>query len=258
MTTTGQKHTPTHILVGGMMQSGSHLLFNLIRILLEELGCGVEMRVSGRQTGYVRAPANNSKVFVIDREHSFVHTPYYHDASRHTLDYCVFSYRDPRDTASSWSLKEDDEEKSVADLISRARLNINVFESYNYLDPSKLLRWRYEDYKRALAVERREELYELFNNLVSFLSLQDECDTGQPFDLLVDKIVSEAETEIDKSVGIVGSTKNAHWQKTGLVTTIRSANKGKVGGFRDILSPEIISAIESECGDWLKEHGYIK
>ena len=42
--------------------------------------------------------------------------------------------------------------------------------------------------------ENKENLYELFRNLVSFLSLQDECNNiKQPFDLLIDKVVFEAD-----------------------------------------------------------------
>ena len=245
------------ILVGGMMQSGSHLLFNLIRILLEELGCGIEIRTSGQPTGYVKAPTSNSRTFILDREHVFSESRYYTTSTRHELDYCVLSYRDPRDTASSWSLKVGIGEP--VRIIDRAVENIMVFESYNCLDPSKLLKWRYEDYKKALMKERKENLYELFSKLVNFLSLQSECNTKQSFNLLVDKIVVEAETEIDKAVHIpLAGSRPYRWKKTNLVPTVRSSNKGKMEGFRDNLSPELINAIESKCEAWLRKHGYME
>ena len=241
------------ILVGGMMQSGSHLLFNLIRILLEELGCGVEIRTSGAPTGYVKKATNNNRTFILDREHFFNESLYGDPFSmRDELDYCVLSYRDPRDTASSWSLKRSITESAL--IINRAVKNTQVFESYNCLDQNNLLRWRYEDYKKALMEEKKDNLYVLFSKLVSFLSLQNECKSKQPFNLLIDKIVFEAETEIDKAT----SHTSSHWKKTNLVPKVRSFNKGKIGGFRDHLSPELIDAIESKCEGWLKEHGYMK
>jgi len=250
------------ILVGGMMQSGSHLLFNLIRILLEELECGVKIRVAGNPTGYVKEATNNNRTFVLDREHFFNHSRY--SSTRHALDYCVLSYRDPRDTASSWSLKNG--EKKHGSILGRVGENIKVFESYNCLDSNKLLKWRYEDYKRALIEEKKENLYDLFSKLVSFLSLQNERNTKKSFNLLVDKIVFEAETEIDRAWNSAGplnekglvAHNTAHWKKTSLVQKVRTSNKGKIGGFRDHLSPELIDAIESKCEGWLKEHGYMK
>ena len=255
------------ILVGGMMQSGSHLIFNLVRILLEELGCGVKVYTSGAFQGYLKEATNNNRTFILDREHFFGSTPYYsHPKMRISnateLDFCVLSYRDPRDTASSWSLKN--EVKSHAAILERAGENIQVFESYNGLDSNKLLRWKYEDYKRALMEENKENLYELFRKLVSFLSLQNECNNiKQPFNLLIDKIIFEAETEIDRSAPLPARRRGSqdisdHWKKTNLVPTVRSSNKGKVGGFKDHLHPELIGVIESSHGDWLKEHGYLE
>ena len=42
------------------------------------------------------------------------------------------------------------------------------------------------------------------------------------------------------------------------MTKYHITNKGKVGGYKDSLTLDEIKEIESACGSWLREKGYMK
>ena len=235
------------ILVGGMMQSGSHLLYNIVRNLLEELDYGVECKYPNNSYSY--KSSTGKAEYLLDKSHHFKRI---HDKNP---DYCIVSYRDVRDTASSWSLKRNIRDKNA--IICRASENVGIF--YEYKDQHKVNRlyWKYENYKNSLSAHYKYDTYFLLKNLSNFLQLDIGNYENQEIKRIFDTVVHKTENIITStSSEKTPRSERNEWGKTGMLRSHASLNKGKIGGFKNNIDRKTLNEIQNQCKDFLVNYGY--
>ena len=245
------------ILVGGMMQSGSHLLYNIVRNLLEELDYGVECRYPHNKYRFYSKSGKDT--FILDKSHSYI------NIDNNPPDYCIVSYRDIRDTASSWSLKRKEIANNKYKIVQRAIDNVSVFDTFKNKPNLNSLYWRYEDYKKSISGDKKNHTWKLFENLFRFLELDIENYTNENLNVIATSVINHSET-ISKN-SITEHTLRSFreqgkqcdvWNKTGMLKDHISQNNGKINGFITSLDRDIVIEIEKikKSRDFLISNGY--
>jgi|2_EtaG_2_1085320.scaffolds.fasta_scaffold05465_5 hypothetical protein len=235
------------IQVGGMSQSGSTLLYNIVRLLLEI------------------NTSNTTDSTITHRLHK--------DHTRCPgFDYYIVSLRDIRDTTLSWMLKEgikNVNEINIDPLFSRTEElrddelvytlngivrhitdNIMWLQQYNHIpetNSENTYFWGYEKYKMHPVEETRA--------LVSFLKLNVDL---YPRETL-ERVVNEAEGLIEHAPAAAdGMTpKEAAWNdKTKMLKIQRTANKGRSGHWGQYMEPWLLTFLQTLVMGFLLDYGY--
>ena len=74
----------------------------------------------------------------------------------------------------------------------------------------------------------------------------------------VRKVVNMAEGLKESLLGYHDATFQYRFEKITRMNSTQITNNGEIGGYRNTLTDEQIDLIETEFGDWLREHGYME
>jgi len=230
------EHCP--ILVAGMAQSGSTLLYNIILNILD---------LQGFSKGYRGGLAPVDIAHVIDQGQYSLSKA--HDKTEKCIQFLqhknikVFTARrDLRDACASHvrKLKKRGLFKLGSNLSGRAR---HYLECYLDWEDRSDFEFIYEKYKNG--DEKRQNL--IIRDIAQILNFKlEEKDAAHILYLVEEVLPSEAQYYIEE---VDSNT---------LMTKYHITNKGKVGGYKDSLTLDEIKEIESACGSWLREKGYMK
>ena len=235
------------IQIGGMSQSGSTLLYNIVRLLLD-----------------MSSVHSSDCTHRIHKEHC--REPHF--------DYYLVAVRDLRDVAVSWILKNpkmailssdvslepgfvgNSDAPDCAQSLDMGEISLLVTKNIMWLEnfekhPERTAKntffWRYEGYK-ANPIKSTQAL-------VTFLNLPRELYSLQ----ILEKIINEAEGLIDKAPAKFEemTPEEAAWNaKTKLLANNRTTNRGRTGHWEEFLPPRLIGILTILMAGFLMKYGY--
>ena len=223
----------------GMSQSGSTLLYNIARLILN-------------RSVSLQDPAT-APTYEIIKEHPF----------GLGSDYTIVTIRDLRDTTLSWMLKHPDkcygcfidEEVELNGVVLGPAImsmvkNMMWLESaVGHASMQNTFIWKYEAYKHnPLKITQR---------IISFLDLKREF---YPVEV-IKEIINEAESLINQAPSDPDdpnlNVDEIAWnQKTKMWKIQQTANKGKSGQWRNFIKPEVCNQLEILMFGFLAKYGY--
>ncbi len=213
----------------GLRQSGSTMLFNLLRFLCEKKGKTIGIWHS--PTG--NAPTTNTYYknkteydYIIIKSHGCTS-----DGEKdHVFDKIITSIRDPRDSASS-ALKRYNEQP-----LKNVEAN---WYNYNSIKNKTDYFFFYEKYKK--------DKLSIVKELCKVIGLAISED---------DMTASISQTErLFEDTSLPGHNDMSH---VTLLSQSHNTSNGRVGHYRDKLNKHVIEEIEEKYGDWIRELGYIR
>ena len=247
------------VIVCGMTQSGSTLLYNMIREFYEFNNFNVLCMIAGKPT-YITDGYDSTKI-----KNPIIQLTKQHDAtSENNLENMVFinTRRDVRDCVASLSKKNPS--YLGGDLIKMADENIGHFESAKTFSDYQ---WNYEDYKKD-PIGETKKIFKFLSKF-TYKSIADgvihenkKLNPNDVYDANVAKMVHMCENI--KNLNIPDSEEediiNSHnlYKKTLMSKKHITSNNGKVGAYKQTFTKKQINLIEKECGPWLIENGYMK
>jgi hypothetical protein len=208
--------------VAGMSQSGSTLLFNIVRLILKKSKTEYELTKS--------------------------HEPHIHS------DFYIVSLRDIRDTTASYYLKYS---HCWLSAVESAQKNIGWVKQCEALaagvhpdapgEKKKALFYKYEDYQA--------DKFKQITKLISFLGLDKFSDAE------IRELIFEAEGIIWNAPSQLADNnqnylRNEFYKETLMLKEHRTKNKGKVGGYKDHLSRNQGRALLEMFSGWMHQYGY--
>jgi len=228
-----EDNEPIRVIVGGMGQSGSTMLFNLIRFCYEDAGATVS---SAWITKYIADPQKFKGPVVVLKAHQFSNDIYKYCGKISALFTPV---RDLRDVVASAKRRSPSGFNTIEDLTEWARRNVKLHSGWDCWQGCQRTIPRYESYKE---------------NPPQFV--KDICEVLDLKNIRVDTILDRLETMVKHpDTPKSDAWKSEHFNRT-LLSKSHITNQGKVGGYLETLSDEEITALESMFGKWLIAHGY--
>lgn len=194
--------------VAGMSQSGSTLLYNIVRLILKKSKTEYELTKD-------------------------------HPPSTEGVDFYIVSFRDIRDTTTSYYLKYS---HCWLSAVESAQKNIEWMKECEALPKKKVLFYRYEDYK-ANKVEQ-------IRKLISFLGIDEFSDAE------IRELIFEAEGIIWNAASAKDNCTTGAYEETLMLKEHQTKNKGKVGGYKDHLSRNQGRALLEMFSEWMHQYGY--
>ena len=199
--------------VVGMSQSGSTLLFNIVRLILNKSETEYELTKD-------------------------------HRPSTEGVDFYIVSFRDIRDTTTSYYLKY---KNCWLSAVESGEKNVKWMKECEALPKKKVLFYRYEDYQ--------DDKIKQVKKLISFLKIKELAD-GE-----IKELISEAEGIIQSAPSSKANAnqtfyKDEVYKETLMLKEHRTINRGKVGGYKDHLSGDQIRVLHEKFLGWIQQYGY--
>ena len=250
------------VVVCGMTQSGSTLLYNIIREFFEYNDFNV-LGMLGSQKAYVTEGFKDAR-----KNNNMVQLTKQHDASQSTemWEKVIFvnTRRDLRDCIASVIRKNPSH--MGGDLIKIGDQNLQYFEcSKSFID----YQWNYEEYKNNPIVEI-EKLFRFLSKFTyesiiqNFNHKNKKINPDNIYESDVAKIIHTCENikklKIPASAeGYAACVEEIHlYNKTFMSKKHITSNDGKIGGYKLTLTKEQINLIEEKYKPWLVQNGYMK
>jgi hypothetical protein len=256
---TWQKKRPPIVCIGGMPQSGSTLLLNLMRIFCETCQLNVAVALSQDYCEYhTKEPPAPVDILIVKEHMAQVVCDFLITVRRDIRDTTASALRKRREHHGNVELSQEEFENIVKEhLMWHTESKIKDFSSIQqYVDNEtmpdinkyiKRYEWCYEDYK----VDPLETLKTLMRNFFP------EIDTMK--EEVLKSIIMKAEGIKDDTNNLLtsGDWDDPRYSATLMLKEHITSNNGKVGGYKETLTDEQIAFIETECGPWLRHYGYL-
>jgi len=243
------------ILVVGMPQSGSTLLYNMIMNLFsvttaESASGGAERATPTAPQDIIIQTSETEKgigVWKAHRRNLNCEMMLQHENTK------IFTTRrDVRDCAASNIRKHRALSTSFIDLNESKRekyiraYTVNTLNAYNDWKNDADYEFIYEDYKNGDENHKISIVSSIAQILNLNLSIEKAKQILHFVEVLLPDAVKEGHEHYDPLVAEISMLTEAH-----------ITNQGIVGGYKETLSPDEIKAIEEVAGDWLCQKGYM-
>ena len=213
--------------VGGMASSGSSLLYNIVRMLLE------------------KEQLTNNTQWILVKEHKRLPDQ----------DFYIVTMRDLRDTTASWMLRRKMPKKKVwGETIAALKKNMKWVNEFFYLngtsfDAKKIHLWKYEEYKANPSAE--------IQKIVAFLNLQHiDSPTIEEVIKIAENLINISPPHADREK--LSAAERSFLDKTKLTKEHASTNAGRIGKYHQFFNNTETNQILELSKDFLTKYGYLE
>ena len=246
------------VVVCGMTQSGSTLLYNIIREFFENNNFSVLGMVAATPS-YLTQGYNSERI-----SNPIVQITKQHDAtSENSLENMIFinTRRDVRDCLASLNRKNS--MHLGGDLLKQAHENMGYFETGKIYSN---FQWNYEDYKSD-PIEYTKKMFKFLSKFayrgVGEMSPKNKkINPDSIDDTMIAKTIHTCENIKNLNIPVVsdsGGLEEVNLYNMTLMTKEHiTSNDGKIGAYKETFTEKQINLIEEKCGPWLVENGYMK